>query len=36
MPACNHVRDGIAAAAADAEHLDYRALIFGICEYKHC
>jgi hypothetical protein len=31
----HHVRDGITAAAADADHFDDGPLILCICKYKH-
>src|SRR5215471_13082128 len=30
-----HMRDSIATAAADPDHFNHGALIFGICKYKH-
>ena len=34
-PGLDHVRDGVAAAAAHADHLDHGALVFCISKYKH-
>ncbi len=34
-PGGDHVRDGVAAAAADPDHLDHGALVFCISEYEH-
>jgi hypothetical protein len=32
----DHVRDGVAAAAAHADDLDDCALVFRVCQYEHC